>query len=204
MDWLAVGALAVALFGVLVAIVGVVFGGCAMKAAKAANKTGDEALIVGKQALSKADRANDLSVEANTLAHRTEARETELHDVHWQGNWIDVGVYQMVNMGEDTAYNVRCTIIADGDEVGTLPREVVHGAQVIDFEMSRAGYFYAQDLAALESAREASQKFAIPVPFRIANPNHSIRERVHWVTAQGKPMSHDATFDVTWNGPDPD
>lgn len=81
--------------------------------AKSANRTSAESNTIAREANSIAVQANLLAEEANTLTKGSHARETERHDVRWEGDWEQLGRYVLVNKGDSEAHHVVAVVTVD-------------------------------------------------------------------------------------------
>jgi hypothetical protein len=129
-----------------------------------------------------ASSARQLAEEANEISHRGEARETEHHDVRWEGGWDpgQPGDFILMKRGDHEARNVKATV-RYGDEEQT--RDAVIGDnQPLRFRFSSA----LRDYQAEYSRRESTYNPAGHVLI-----NHGVNERVEWTTPLGAPQLHD-------------
>ena len=79
------------IFGAIGAVVGVI----AILYAHAAFRGGKQTTTLAVEANKLAGGSNTIALdarriamEANDYSHRAEQRETESHDVHWEGDWV--------------------------------------------------------------------------------------------------------------------
>ncbi|MFC9555541.1 hypothetical protein ACFTWF_32420 [Rhodococcus sp. NPDC056960] len=191
--------------GVLGGGAGLTFGILALKQSKASNKLAEDARDIaqrgeqlGTEANGLARESNSIAVdarqlaeEANTISKRGELRETERHDVHWEGDWVAPGRYALTNMGDDEAFDVRAVVTVDGEQAESRANSVPgRGGQLL-FELPRA----AQELR--REIRERRARMRTPDPYGIdhaASLNahiHTFTERVVWKSALGQQHVHE-------------
>lgn len=178
----------------------VFFGIAGMVQAHKANTTAGEAM----------DSANEASAtgrEALDVAKRTEARSTESSNVHWTGDWADVGIYRMVNMGDDDAHDVRLILTIDGVDARSSTSLVGGKGGYIEVEVPKSvrDRYLSEKREYQKWKREYERQSPYGYPFR--NPSapqhwHHIRQRVDWTTKSGSPDSHDEIRPTTCIGPD--
>lgn len=196
-----------AIGGVLGGGAGLIFGIAAFNQSKASNKLAEKAHQVAERGEQLSTKANDLATEsngiavdarqlaeeANTLSKRAEFRETELHDVQWEGDWEEPGTYVLTNTGEHEAFDVTATVEVDGEKQKIWVASVGEGGR-LTFAFPGARQEFAQEVAKkrrreLEAARSQ---------WGIAGSGfeeycHTITERVLWKTQLGNPRTHDST-----------
>jgi hypothetical protein len=98
---------------------------CALVIAYRANKRADRANDIGLQAVRKADVANAIAVDANQLALRVDERGRERHDVRWVRAWNETGdEWRLNNVGVDIAYKVTLIAAIRGMEIVETASEV--------------------------------------------------------------------------------
>lgn len=109
---------------------------------------------IARDAVTKAERANEISAESNTislagndiavaanvLAEKTHAAtlasgelQKERNDVVWKGSWVQYGILQLSNVGQDQALNVRAVVTLEGHE-RIQTADAVGDPLVFDFE----------------------------------------------------------------------
>ncbi|MFD6094722.1 hypothetical protein ACFVWN_01205 [Nocardiopsis flavescens] len=196
--------------------------------AEAANTLAERAITMGEGANEIAEeanriarRANDLAREANDLSKQRDKRETERHDVRWEGEFVEPGVYRLTNKGEHTAYKVAATVEFEGEEARGRSDRVGHG-EFLDLELSSASAIYEQarqQIRQLEAQRkEMEERFehrggptgvgpATSDKYRSfqrqieqirlsAAATYVVDQYVHWETEQGSPRTHRDSGDV--------
>lgn len=203
----------------LAALLGVVFGGIGAVAgvtavfyARNANRSGDESKRIAGEANGLAEGSNTIALdarkialEANEYSHRAEARETERHDVYWDGGWIKNGVvYRLYKRGDNAAHDVVATVTVDGEEqtVKAPLMQQEHGWLDFHFPgVAAQRRREAQEDAAAEkrAARADAERRAWPVPLSLSSIGRpaaqtirfeDIEERVVWTTDRGTPKLH--------------
>ncbi|MGP9489651.1 hypothetical protein ACT3UD_16995 [Glutamicibacter sp. 287] len=203
-------ALLISALSLLIALASAIW---AVSASRGANKH-------AKKASEKSDTANQLSAKANsiaqdskriavdsrkigeealTLARRTEARESDTSNIHWEFDWEQPGTYTVTNRGDDEALDVRIIVDIDGEEVRKTVKSIPGGGSVqIECPQARATY--------LREVREYRAKkrdyairsrlgFSLP-PDTLAYSYHFTHERIDWVSQSGKPGVHDKQYPV--------
>lgn len=128
--------------------------------AREANDVANRALTTGegaKEAAIEANRiaqaANELAQDANKLFKHQEARETEQHDVHWEGKFVEPGVYRLTNKGRDTAYRVVADVDFNGEEFREEV-DLVPGGKFVEFSIRSAADVYEKALATVTPLKE--------------------------------------------------
>lgn len=111
--------------------------GKANELAEAANGLAERALTAGEGANGIARAANTLAREANDLFKRQDERETERHDVCWEGGFVEPGVYRLTNRGVDTAHHVVVEVEFEGEKF-RMEEEAVAGGEYVSFSMPSA------------------------------------------------------------------
>ncbi|MEW2164372.1 hypothetical protein AB0912_15470 [Streptomyces sp. NPDC007084] len=178
------------IFGAATGGIGAVTGVLGYLAARSGNKIANEGNAIAKEANRKSDEANALALDANTLSHRQDQRETEAHDVEWEGDWIGPGRYALTVSGTHTAYSVIARVTVDGESARKESATVTPGESLV-FEFPEAARTYREELR--EHARQRDRpSLAIPVVqdgtrFYM----HSIVERVQWKTPLGAVREHE-------------
>ncbi|MFJ9139247.1 hypothetical protein OG458_40765 [Streptomyces sp. NBC_01281] len=160
---------------------------------------GGNALAAGANELSQeANRialgANELAVEANRLAHHQDQRETEGHDVRWEGDWSGPGQYVLTRRGDHVALDVVARVVVDDEEASErVARVEAGGSIVLDFPRARQTlsrerreYREGQTGYTPSLAFPALPAFADPLHFNM----HVIEEWVQWKTELGAPKEH--------------
>lgn len=156
------------------------------------------AVIYAHEANAKSDASNEiaeaarsLARDANAIAARAEARETERHDVRWTGDWVGFGVYRVMKRGEDEARNVSISVTVD-DEERTAAAEVVDGdGRYFDLVFPRAAAAQQRYAAEWErSKKRAAEGSYITGSSGPTIRMHSVVEHIQWVTARGNPKTH--------------
>ncbi|MDF3309799.1 hypothetical protein P3H15_32795 [Rhodococcus sp. T2V] len=206
-----------AIGGVLGGGAGLTFGILAFKQSKSSNKLAEDARDIAQRGEQLGTEANELArqsngiaidarqlaEEANTFSKRSELRETELHDVVWEGQWEEPGSYVLVNSGEHEALNVRATVDVDGEKM-TIDAGVVGEGGRLTFLFPRARQEFSREVARKRQqeidARRAPFGF---VPTTFEQYSHTITERVLWQTQLGNPRTHEVTHKLAalgdWN-----
>lgn len=186
------------LWGLIFGGIGAVTGLVALYYAHSAKRGGEQTTKLATDANDLAKGSNSIALdarriamEANEFSHRAEQRDTERHDVHWDGDWVEPGLYRLVKHGDDAAHNVKATVTYEGETVTHTAAVVSDNEDWIDFK-------FASAVADFRRQVEKRARPATPPPFGITALQsnwqsmdfHSITERVEWTTARGKPMLH--------------
>ncbi|MWA16182.1 hypothetical protein [Streptomyces sp. BA2] len=135
-DW----GLITGIVGAATGVVGMAMGFFGWSVARKGNSLAEEANT-------KSDVANRLAREANALAHHQDRRETESHDIRWEGEWVAAGRYALVVKGTHTAYDVVARVSID-DESQRVERPSVGPGEQIIFDFPEARRTYEEELRA--------------------------------------------------------
>jgi hypothetical protein len=199
----------------LIGVVGIVVGGIgaatgimAIGYALVAKGAADEANQIAGDSKNLAGEANNLARESNTIAvdarqlaeeantysHRAEARETERHDVHWDGEWEQPGTYVITKRGDDQAHDVKATVTADGEEVIVTADLLTDDGAILVFEFPNVAAAFRAEVR--ERARRP------PAPFGMGQTwglhAHFVTERVVWTTRLNAPQLHTSDRSLTY------
>ena len=155
-----------------------------------------------------ASTAKGLAEQANEMAKRQETRETERHDVHWDGSWDwdHPGRYLLIKRGNDEAHDVRATLTYTSkyntqEQTATAPRMVADGETLaVDFskavlDLNDERYMRQQraknpGMAGLYQAVDSTDTRYLRV----------VGVRVEWVTPLGTPKSFKEAFQALFGG----
>lgn len=166
----------------------------ANKKADTANQLSADANNIAKDSQRIAEESGTVGQKALTIAQRTELRQRDTSNIHWEGDWKQPGIYTLVNLGDDEAFNVRI-ILTVGEEVVRVREDSIPGGGTVDIECPQAAKTYRRELNAWqaeklknERMRQAGYYFAASL--EIQQNFHFISERVDWVTESGKPDTH--------------
>ncbi|WP_067671779.1 hypothetical protein [Nocardia miyunensis] len=179
--------------------------------------------IQSKQESGKANQTSEQALgvanEANTIAYRSEARETERHDVDWGWDWAGPGFLVLTNTGDDEAREVRADMTVDGETV-TAREDAVPGrggdlrfrfplAAARRADEVRKRQEYEREITRQienhkEAERQAKERYGVTLSAR--NPlqddfqrqalatdeqMHRWSLRVVWVSPLGQPRTHE-------------
>ncbi|ASN38853.1 hypothetical protein CGQ24_07400 [Arthrobacter sp. 7749] len=155
------------------------------------------------RALNAASEASKTGEEALGIAKRTEIRSTEISNIHWEGHWAAIGVYCIVNKGDDDAHNVRAVVTVDDEEVrGSLPLVPGKGGKML-LSFPQASKTWVLERREYRQwkrdSEDNSMGFALAMP---PQSYHSIRERMDWVTDGGAPGSYEELLRLADIGPE--
>lgn len=168
----------------------------AIQDAYAANQLSAESNTIARTSQGIAVEANEISEEALSVARRADLRESDTSNVHWEGDWERPGLYKLTNRGDDDARNVRIILTVDEEEV-RASEEMVPGGGSLTIECPQARQRFREEQAdyarKLHAAKRAGPIY-VSMPSTLEYSLHVIRERVDWVSEQGKPGSHDKEY----------
>lgn len=145
--------------------------------------------------------ARRIALEANEYSRRAEDRDTERHDVYWEGGWIAKGVYRLYKRGDDAAHDIVATVTVDREEqtaTGPLLREehswldfhFPGAAAQRDLEAAEDAEAKRRDATDEEKARQRGWPLAAVGLSRPPVRFEAITERVVWTTDRGTPKTH--------------
>lgn len=147
--------------------------------------------------------ARKIAIEANQYSQRAEDRETERHDVYWDGTWVTDGVYRVYKRGRDAAHDIVATVTVDRYEKVERAALMEDERGWIDFHFPAVAEQRAQkkrdDAAARRRAAEAVAKSSKEIwPLSAMNLSYTgpaqgfqlVTERVEWTTDRGTPRLH--------------
>lgn len=196
-----------AIFGGIGAIVGLIalyYAHNAKSDANAGKGLAVEANDLARESNTIATDAKQLAAEANDISRRGEARDTERHDVHWEGDWDQPGVYILTKLGADEACYVKATVTYDDERITKTADTITNEGHQLVFKFHTAAADFQREVA--EHTRRKRQDDA----YRIAGGSwgmhpHRVEERVEWTTPQGNPKLHQdevrlSTFDHWYPG----
>jgi hypothetical protein len=183
---------------------------------KRALTTGEGAKEAAVEANGIARAANTLAQEANDLFKQQDERSTERHDVRWEGEFVEPGVYRLTNKGDHTAHKVVATVAYESDE-RQVEADEVPGRGFLDFELPAAKQEYLDRRAQIQeleaekrrrvrdSAAVSHDRILGPIAHqdtahenwmddlhisRIQATMDSVSENVHWETERSAPRVH--------------
>lgn len=182
--------------GAAAGIVAIFYAHAAVRGGRATTDLAEEANKLAKGSNTIALDARRIAIDANEYSHRAEKRETERHDVYWEGDWTEPGLYVLTKRGDASAHMVKATVTYDGTEVTTTSDLIADEGDGLEFRFPTAAADFADEVS--ERRRRRRQKvnlpFGVPDIDSPAYDYHSIRERVDWVTAQGTPKLHEEAW----------
>jgi hypothetical protein len=161
------------------------------------------ALIYAHMAHRESGEANDIADEARKLARdaniaaRGEARETEQHDVFWEGDWDPrrPGRYLLRKRGDAVAINVRARVSYSGDKQAASSECMSEDGATLTFGFDGALRDYQDEYAQRDNP--ASSPF--PDITGSAVLPRLVEERVEWLTPQGTPKLYRNTSFTTFS-----
>lgn len=180
----AVAAWVAALFGgggFVLGIMAFVRSGRANEAAAASN-------AIAKDANALAEESNRIAQSSVEVVAAADARAVEQHDVRWEREWFDAGVFRLTNIGRHIAHGVVANVHVIQDHKHKGARSVAESVKVepgdfidVDVESLRAIHA-AMELAYAGSVGHSGIRL---VPFQ-----PEIEERVFWRSPLGVPHDH--------------
>lgn len=188
--------------GTIAGVIGVVYAHVAYKAAQLSGRDAEESKQIAGESRNLAVEANDLArqsnniatgardmaKEANDIRRRSEARDTERHDVHWEGDWDTPGRYLLTKLGDDEARDVTATVVYDGLRGQQRVESIRDNGEQIVFEFPQAMADFQNELRDHQRRVQSQGPYNLGVPWGI-HP-HRVEERVEWTTPQGNPRLH--------------
>lgn len=193
--------------GLVAGVVGAVAGVGALWYAHGANALSGKSNNLAKGSNDIALDARRIALDANEYSRRSEDRETERHDVWWEGGWVTEEVYRIYKRGDDAAHDVVATVTVDREEQTVRAAKMQEEHGWLDFRFPGAAAKRAQDARDNEAAARRAAAAAND-PLRQAWPQsyvHAvaqsapavrfqvITERIDWTTDRGTPRSHSNT-----------
>lgn len=176
----------------------------AIDKAEAANQLSAEANVIAEDSRSIAVDSRKIGEEALAVAHRTELRESDTSNIHWEGAWKEPGIYVLTNKGDDEAVNVRIILTVDQEEV-RCAEESIPGGGSVEIKCPQAREAYLRELRDYKSKKRAYEqgggmsRFMMP-PNTFEYGQHYIGERVDWVSKANRPGVHDQSFGLSMLG----
>lgn len=177
------------------AVAAVVFGGTGFVLGIMAYMRAGRANEAATKSNAIAEDANALAKESNRIAQSSvevvtaaDARAVEQHDVRWDREWYDAGVFRLTNIGRHTAHDVVANVYIIEDRKHRGARSVAESVKVepgdhIDVEVESLEPLHAaMELAYAGSIGDSGMRL---VPFQ-----PEIEERVFWRSPLGAPHDH--------------
>ncbi|WIV44505.1 hypothetical protein [Glutamicibacter nicotianae] len=173
----------------------------AIDKAEAANQLSAEANVIAEDSKSIAVDSRKIGEEALAVARRTELRESDTSNIHWEGDWKEPGTYVITNKGDDEALNVRIILTVDEVEI-RCSEESIPGGGCVEIDCPQAKNTYFRELSEYRSKKRAYEQgggmsqFMMP-PNTLEYTHHFIGERIDWVSRAGKPGVHDQSYGLS-------
>lgn len=191
-------------WGAIAGAAGAVVGTVALVYAHTANQHSKRSNQFAAEANTIAAAARRLAQEANEMSRRSETRETERHDVRWQGEWHwgdGQGLYIITKLGDDEARHVEVTVAIDNEEGRPLAKSpldelLASGERLIGFLFPQTAKALQFD-SSLKSENRQRIKRGGPAELNPPLPEHTITEHVEWTTEEGNPRVHHEVKKVT-------
>lgn len=168
----------------------------AVKKAEAANQLAAAANDISAESNRIAVEANELSEQANAISERTAVLNEERNDVAWDYEWEGPGQLRLTQVGQDEAHAVRVRGVVSG-ETQLAERESVAAGEFIDLEFAGAReeeLAYERAVRENEELRNSGDPFG-PVLAAVnrlpLTPIHQVAIRVSWQTKLGQHRSTD-------------
>lgn len=192
--------------GSIAGIVALVYAHIANSNAKAANLNADESTRIAKDSNALAVEANDLSKQSNNIAlgarelaqeandirRRGEAREIERHDVHWDGDWDEPGIYVLTKLGSDEARDVTATVVYDGERLIRTADLMVGDNRRLVFEFPTAARDFREEVRQRQRQQDMTDPHGLGTSLSWGLNPHGVVERVEWSTRQGNPKLYES------------
>ena len=179
--------------GGIAGLAGILYAHIAYRSSKESGKAATDANNLARDSNDIAKDAKRLAEEANEISHRSEQREIERHDVYWEGDWREPGVYLLLKRGADQAHNVVATVTADQEEQTKRAELITEEGHILEFEFPGIAAAVRREYAAYRRQIEAaaSRPSGPGSPFIPGSPvmmdYHSVSKRVEWSTTRGTP-----------------
>lgn len=173
----------------------------AIDKAEAANQLSAEANVIAENSKSIAVDSRKIGEEALAVARRTELRESDTSNIHWEGDWKEPGTYVLTNKGDDEALNVRIILTVDQEEV-RCAEESIPGGGSVEIECPQARSTYLREVREYRTKKRAYEQggrmsqFMMP-PNTLEYTHHYIGERIDWISRTGKPGVHDEGYSLS-------
>lgn len=171
----------------------IIYAHIAHRASRAASQAATDANALARESNETAKDAKRLAEEANEISHRSEQREIERHDVRWEGDWQEPGVFVLVKRGEEEARDVVATVWADGEEQTQRAHLILEEGARLVFEFPAIAEAVRREAAVYhrqQAADSANPCSGIAAAGRAAEW-HNGSERVQWSTKRGTPKIHE-------------
>lgn len=170
--------------------IALIYAHIAYRSSKESGRVATGANTLARDSNEIAKDAKRLAEEANEISHRSERRDTERHDVNWEGDWRKPGVYVMVKRGHHEARAVVATVTFDGEEQTQRAEVISEEMHALEFSFPNAAVAFRRELA--EDLRRKESAATHP---SYMNPPampvfHFLGERVEWSTIRGAPKLH--------------
>lgn len=120
---------------------------------------------------------------AYRTAKNSEARATERHDVYWDGDWEDHGLYVLTKRGNDHAHAVKATVVIDDEEKTLTADHIEDEGHRLEFEFPRARAIAREAEREANRPRTGFESMYMP-------DWHNLTVRVEWTTDLGTPRLH--------------
>lgn len=157
----------------------------ALERAERANELSEGSNVIANESNRIAVGANDLAEEANAISRRSESRATERNDVVWEGDWPTAGAYVMTNTGQDEALNVRIIVTIEGEEA-EVRRDHVPPRDVVRVPVPGASKKVAHKMRELNAQqRRTAGSWIANLPHGL-DTTFYVWERVTWETPLGQ------------------
>jgi hypothetical protein len=177
--------------GAVAGLIALVYAHAAFRGGNQTSQLATDANDLAKGSNAIALDARRIAIEANDYSHRAEQRETERHDVYWEGDWVEPGIYLLVKRGDDSARNVKATVYYDGNELSQSVDSLDHDGCGLEFSFPEAVADFEREVAQ-RAEDKANNNVGLPFAMLdIERPHfHSVTERVEWMTPRGTPKLH--------------
>jgi hypothetical protein len=122
--------------------------------------------------------------KARTYSDRPEPRETEHHDVQWDGEWEQPGTYIITKRGIDEAHTVTATVMYPDHSTTAATELMSEDGAILVFEFADLWAEFQADERIRQRLRQASEGSVVSPP---APPRwfYLVDEHITWTTKLG-------------------
>lgn len=177
----------------------------AIDKAETANQLSAEANVIAEDSKSIAVDSRKIGEEALAVAQRSELRQSDTSNIHWECDWEEPGIYLITNRGDDEALDVRIILTVDEEKIRS-DHESIPGGSSVKIECPQARATYLQEVRAHRAkirdyqSNPMRNRMYIPEPTTFEYQFHSIHERIDWSTQAGNARFHDEGYPMGYLG----
>jgi hypothetical protein len=153
------------------------------------------AAVAAVAALHYAKKSRQAAERANEIALRGEERDTERHDVYWEGRWSQPGTYVLAKRGADEVHDVKATVFVDDEEQTQQAELVTDDGHELTFRFPATEGAFTDEVIDYHTNKDL-------VPRGLAAVQtywHQVRWRVDWVTSRKTPRHQNEKQATTFN-----